>query len=252
MTLLAYVTLSGPGGPIDPEQLSTSLRDRWGLSIEPPSPGDEPGILIFDLMGCLATVSHMPGPIPWSDLSGPASAAWHWKEAPEVLRAHQSHFLVGLLRENEQPPLNSAIMLTLLTASVIQCAPECTGVYWASGTAVTPAERFATSAAQMSPGELPLFSWVEFRVFGGREPDTWSVFTTGMTALGLLEIEVRNSLAQRSALVERVYDIAHYLTQAGPVLMDGDTLGESASERIQVHHRPSAWDREGPVLLIDL
>ncbi|MBX7184667.1 MAG: DUF4261 domain-containing protein [Vicinamibacteria bacterium] len=254
MTLLAFVTLGRNGGPVDAQRLATSLRERWRLKVdmrEGEQQGD-PGVLVFDLMGSMATVSHMPGPIPWSDLAGPAAAAWHWKEATEVLEAHKSHLLVGLLRDDGLPPLKRAIMLTLLTASVIECASDCTGVYWGSGTAVTPAERFARSAQLMTPEELPLFSWIEFRVFQGEEPETWCVFTTGMKALGHLEIEVRDSRVGASELVDRVYGIAHYLTQAGPVLKDGDTVGDSDEERIRVRHTPSAWDREGPVLRLEV
>lgn len=254
MTLLAFVTLGPGGGPVDAAALAASLRERWGLEVAIPEgeQKDEPGGLVFDLMGCLATVSHMPGPVPWSDLAGPASAAWHWKEAAEVLGSHESHFLVGLLRDDGSPPLKRAITLTLLTASVIECAPGCTGVYWGSGTAVTPAERFARSAELMTPDELPLFSWIEFRVFQGEQPETWCVFTTGMKALGHLEIEARDSRVGPSELVDRVYGIAHYLTQAGPVLKDGDTVGDSAEERIHIRHSPSAWDREGPVLWLQM
>jgi hypothetical protein len=250
MPLLAFVTV-GPGGrPVEFGALASSLKGR-GLDVEPPESENDNGVIVFTLMGQLATVSHMPAPLPWTDLAGPASCAWHWREAEPTLRAHESHFIVGLIREDE-PSVKRAVLLTLLIASVIECVTAATAVYWAAGTTVVPAERFLKSALEMRPDDLPLLSWIEFRVFRGEPADRWCLFTTGMQALGHMEIEVRHSMLAPQVLIDRVHDIAHYLTQAGAVLKDGDTVGESAEERMRIRHVPSAWEREGPVLQIEI
>ena len=251
MPLLAFVTLGPGGGPVDARSLSSSWARFWPREPRLEDLEAKDGVMVFPFMGELATVSHMPGPLPWSDLEGPAAMAWHWEKAEEVLKAHETHLLVGLLG-SEGEPIARAIQLTLLTAAAIDASAVATGVYWPEGTTVTPAGRFLASARVMEPEQLPLLSWVEFRVFPGDQPGRWSLFTTGLRALGHMEIEIRDSSAAPPDLIDRVYDIAHYLTQAGPVLNDGDTLGGSADERLQVRHLPSAWEREGPVLSIDL
>jgi hypothetical protein len=67
-----------------------------------------------------------------------------------------------------------------------------------------------------------------------------------------MEIEVRGSETQPNALIDRVYGFSHYQAEHGPVLKDGDTIGGSANEKITIRHAPSAWDRHGPVLQLNL
>lgn len=209
------------------------------------------GALTFDFMGGLGFVGYMPAPVPWSELEGPATCAWHWPDAVSVLRAHKTHLVVGVSAEEESPKAR-AIRLTLLTAAVCTAMPAATAVYWASGTTISPADRFLELAKEMSPGALPLLSWVEFRTFPGNVSGTFNVFTTGLEALGLMEIEVRDAARPPAQLLERVMDVAAYLLESGPVLKDGDTIGTSATERLRIHHAPSKWDREGAVLWIEL
>lgn len=209
------------------------------------------GALTFDFMGGLGFVGYMPTPVPWSDFEGPATCAWHWPDAVGVLRAHEAHLVVGVSAEGEAPKAR-AIRLTLLTTAVCASMPSATAVYWGSGTTVSPADRFVELAKEMSPEALPLLSWVEFRTFPGSVRGTCNVFTTGLEALGLMEIEVRDAPHPPARVLERVMDVAAYLLESGPVLKDGDTIGTSATERLRIHHAPSQWDRDQTVLWIEL
>jgi hypothetical protein len=51
--------------------------------------------------------------------------------------------------------------------------------------------------------------------------------------------------------LDRVFNAAHYLCDHGPVLLDGQTFGLSADERILISHRPSRWKRPGDVLFLE-
>ena len=88
--------------------------------------------------------------------------------------------------------------------------------------------------------------------FGPPAPTVSEVSPTAASHQGGMEIEIRGSATQPEELIDRVYGFAHYQASHGPVLEDGDTIGASADERITIRHVPSAWDRPGPVLQLDL
>jgi hypothetical protein len=276
MVQIAFVTMDDGGPAVTPSMLEKAWRKIWPdeepLSLD----GCQAPALAFPFMGGTGMVGFMPGPVPWSDLEGPARCAWHWKDATKILKAHRCHLIVGVSDGDEpeggdqkakQPAakkrrrqsadshrqlLDQSIRLTLLTAAVCAAAQRASGVYWSAGTAVTPAETFVKLAQEMTPESFPLHAWIEFRIFPDDEGKRWSVFTTGLAALGLMEIEVRDVLGEPPDLVTRVMDVAQYLVQEGPVLKDGDTLGSSEEEKLLIHHVRSKWDREGPVLWIEM
>ncbi|MCA9620349.1 MAG: DUF4261 domain-containing protein [Myxococcales bacterium] len=249
---IAFVTMGPGAAPLDAESLSRAWSRLW--------PNEEPladlqgdrGALTFSFMGGGGMLGFMPAPVPWSDLEGPAACAWHWREATEVLRAHEAHLVVGVMGGDEGPSLADSIRLTLLIAAVCEASPATTGVYWGEGTAVSPADRFVELAREMAPDDYPLLAWVEFRVFPADEGTRWSVFTTGLRALGFMEIEVRAVKGDPSDILETVLDIAGYVVHSNAVLKDGDTIGTSAEQKLRIRHVPSEWEREGPVVWIDM
>jgi hypothetical protein len=248
---LAFVTMGADAQPLTASALADAWRRTWPHEAPLEELEDDDGTLSCAFMDALGMIGYMPGPIPWSDLEGPASCAWHWPEATSVLEAHRAHFIVTVRGEETSPKLQ-AIRLTLLTAAVCAAAPSATAVYWASGTAVTPADRFVGLAQEMTPDSLPTLAWIEFRVFPNEGRSRWSVFTTGLEALGLMEVEVRNAKGEPSDLVDKVMNVAGYLLDAGLVLKDGDTIGNGADEKLRVHHVRSAWERDSTVLWIEM
>lgn len=233
MPLIAFVTLPPAARAPSRDELRAAWSRLWPQQALPAE---------------LDAVTHVAAPVPWSDLEGPASSAWHWPEASEVVRDHRSHLLVAV--PDATPDVKSAVRLTHLVAAAIEACPAATAVYWGAGTAVSPADRFLATARDMRHDELPLLSWIEFRIFG--DEGRTSLFTTGLAPLGLMEIEIRRSGRDADHLIERAYDFAHYQALRGRVLRHGDTIGASADERIAVRHAPSAWDRPGNVIHLDL
>jgi Domain of unknown function (DUF4261) len=49
-------------------------------------------------------------------------------------------------------------------------------------------------------------------------------------------------------LRERFHGLANYVLENGPVIRDGDTIGEDANEKIQVVYADSAFGHEGKVM----
>ncbi len=73
-------------------------------------------------------------------------------------------------------------------------------------------------------------------------------FTTGMQSLGHMEFETQDSPEPPNELRERFHGLAIYVLENGPVIRDGDTIGEDANEKIQVVYADSAFGHEAKVM----
>ncbi|HEY1173675.1 MAG TPA: DUF4261 domain-containing protein [Verrucomicrobiae bacterium] len=191
----------------------------------------------------------MPAPIPWEELEGPCETSPFWENATKEMRGHKAHLIVTANPRGENP-VNASRLLTKAVAAILKT--KCgIGVYWGAGTLVNSSETFLEHAAQMSAECLPLYLWVDFRVVPD-EGDTLTLFTTGMEALGLMEIEMVQAQIEPEEAVDLVFNFAHYLLENGPVLKDGDSIGMSETQHIQIQHAPSLFDVRGNVYRLTL
>ncbi|MGE5416081.1 MAG: DUF4261 domain-containing protein [Acidobacteriota bacterium] len=207
-------------------------------------------IIIFEYDGEIGYIALMEAPFPWSDLEGPCATAWHWPEATEKMRQQTAHILISLIsKKTDIDMIARTKLFTQLTASVAE-ATDAIGVYWGSGTVVQSRDVFVNQAKKMDSGSLPVMLWTEFRL--QKRPDgSFDLITTGMEALGLMEIEILGSKKTPLELVDFVHNIASYLLINGPVIRDGDTVGEDENQRITVKFMSSVWKRPGKVMMIN-
>jgi hypothetical protein len=214
----------------------------------PASVDRKESILTFQLGDELAAVAPMPAPYPWSDLKGPCATSWMWpKQTPATtLERHRSHVLITLIG-GKSDPIPRRMRLTQLTALAAQQAGVL-GVYWPDATLVHYPPVFVKMAQAIKSAEAPpLYLWVDFRVF--RNPDGSSgMFTTGLRALGRMEVEIPKIKMPPGELRDWAVNIAYYLLDAGTKVKDGDTIGMSAEQQIRILHRPSMFGAEGLVM----
>ena len=234
--VISMIMLNSPQLPRIEDIVSAYTR-MWSETPRFKSPKQENDILTFDCKAGLCAIALMPAPIPWNNIEGPCSTAWYWAEAEEVLKPHRSHIIITMQQRTDR--VSIALAVTKLTATVasLLMAP---GIYWGDGTLVHSTESFLQQAKVMSREYLPLYLWVDFRV-NRNDDNSLTLFTTGLSAFDLMEIEVVHSLLQPDLLIDKAFNIAHYLLDNGPVLKDGDTIGVSESERISVRHQQSVW-----------
>lgn len=186
--------------------------------------------------GCI-TLGYMPAPIPWGDLEWPVKTAWQWSGAGEALENHQAHLLIFAASDS----LNQ-VEVTMLLTQVIAAAAAVTdsaGVYHGDASLVIEPEQYTAQALESRPDQLPVFLWVGFHPVP--EPGGLSIYTTGMSAFGYLELEAHDTALSPPELLGRMADIVHYQLATGSRLQDGHTFGVTADERIAVRHRPSRY-----------
>jgi hypothetical protein len=190
-------------------------------------------------------MAKMPAPIPWSDLEGPCATSILWRNADTEVKKHKIHWIVTV--NGELDPLSLSRLLTQATAASMAACEAAIGVYWGNATLVIPKNIFIDFAKDVLPHGPPLHIWVDFRV--GKDSDTSSSgFTAGMKALGHMEFETKGSPEPPGELRERLLALAGYVLENGPVIRDGDTVGEDAEERIRVVYSNSSFGHESKVM----
>jgi hypothetical protein len=231
--------------PISVHEVARILAAKWP-DVPPATDLDETEDSISLTLGeASAVLARMPIPIPWSDLEGPCATSILWKDAANEVRRHTHHWLVTLMGIEE--PIAQATLLTKVTSAATSACASAIGVYWGNGTLVVPKPIFVEFAEKILPEGPPLFIWVDFRI-GQDSPRTCAGFTYGMKALGHMEFETEKAPEPPGDLRERLMSLAGYIVENGPVIRDGDTVGQDADEKIRVVFSPSAFGNEGNVM----
>jgi hypothetical protein len=225
--------------------IQRDLATKWSNLPSATDADERDNTLSFRIGTSGVILGRMPAPIPWSDLEGPCATSILWPNARDALKEHKTHVIVTVIGELE--PIALSTLLTQATASLLATSPTALGVYWSNATLVIPKDMFIDFAVDVLPHGPPLHVWVDFRV--GKNEDKSSLgFTTGMVALGHKEFETQNAVESPGELRERFLALAGYVVENGPVINDGDTVGEDASERIRVVYSDSAFGHDGKVM----
>jgi hypothetical protein len=238
----------GEGLKISATAIRRDLTSTWPNLPDPTRAEKKDNTLAFRVGGSEVILGVMPAPIPWSDLQGPCGYSWLWPEATMQLRRHISHVVVTVSDDSE--PVQRARLLTMATASVLRTCQAAVGVYWSAAKLVVPSSLFREFAVETLPDGCPLYAWVDFRVTEN-EDGTSSGFTTGMSALGHMELETTNAVESPGDLRDRFYGLAGYLLDNGPCVCDGDTIGEDNYERIRIVYSQSAFGNPNNVMRLD-
>lgn len=226
-------------------EIQSEIAAEWPDLQAAASFDESDNTLGFQCGSAVVLFGQMPAPFPWPDLEGPCATSILWPNSAEELKDHQSHWIVTVNAELNEFDLSA--LLTRATAVFMAACPSSLGVYWANATLIVPKNIFIEFAKTILPHGAPLDVWVDFRV--GRDGESTSAgFTAGMKALGHMEFEAQGSPEPPGELRDRFLGLARYVVEHGPVIDDGDTIGEDAEERIRVVYSPSAFGHDEQVM----
>lgn len=246
MTLKISMILFSETPVFSVEHFTTSLTSNWPSLSNISDISAEGGVLSFRLNAAYVAIGIVPTPIPWADLEGPCATSVLWPEATSVVRAHQSHAIVTVRAELLPIPLST--LLTQVSVALMASMPASLGVFWPNAVMVVPKDLFTDFAVDVMPLGPPLPIWVDYRVGWTEDKSLSAGFTTGLVELGLMELETQAAIEPPSELKKRFESVADYLLENGLVIKDGDTIGESASEKISILHSTSAFGAKGTVM----
>jgi Domain of unknown function (DUF4261) len=199
----------------------------------------------FCIGGADVVIGVMPAPMSWADLEGPCATSILWPDASKELKTHTNHVIVTV--SGELNPIELSTRLTQATAALMATSNHATGVFWYNSRAVIRKDIFIDFAKDILPLGPPLPLWVDTRV-GQTENNLTAGFTSGMAALGHMEIEAENAPESVSDLRDRLIGLMDYLIENGAVISDGDTIGVDEQERIRVIFVDSVFGHEAPVM----
>jgi Domain of unknown function (DUF4261) len=245
MTIGISMIMLGTDAPIRATDVQRYLVENWR---DIPAASDiieKDGTLTLQLGAANLILAKMPTPMPWSDLEGPCATSILWKNATADVSKHSLHWIATVTGKLDPLPLSK--LLTQATAAAMAACEGAIGVYWANAKLVIPKNIFIDFAKELLPHGPPLHIWLDFQV-GQESENSYFGFTTGMKALGHMELETQSSPERPGELRERFLALAGYLVENGPVIRDGDTLGEDADERIRVVYSDSAFGNHGKVM----
>jgi hypothetical protein len=246
MVLSMAMIALGPNAQPSSAAIQAELARQWPSLPKAQAAESKDDTFCFRIGSLDVIAGLMPAPIPWSDLEGPCATSWLWKDAATAMRAHTTHMILTV--SGEEGPVERLRLLTQVTASILATFPEVVGVFWTPATLVIQPPLFRDFATEMI--ERPLYLWVDFRV-GKNAAGKTSGFTTGMESLGHMEFETEDSPEPPNELRDRFFGLANYVLDNGPVIRDGDTIGENANERIRVVYADSAFGHKGKVMRLE-
>jgi len=243
----SMVALAAPRFKGSFRAIQRTLAKHWP-QLPPASDGKaDKGTFAFRLGEASVVLGYMPAPIPWTDLEGPCATSVLWPKATEELKNHAAHLIVTV--SGNFAPLEMSGLLTQATAAVMETCDDALGVFWCDATIVVPKGIFNKFAVRVLPLGPPLDIWVDYRIAKTAEQRS-AGFTKGLAALGHMELEALSSPEPPHELRERFAGLARYLLENGPVIRDGDTIGEDAEERIRVAYADSSFGVEGEVMTL--
>jgi len=241
---MAMVALRGVEGP-SIHAVADRMQTMWPAEPLLSGLSKRGAVHTFQFGPMAVALTHFPQSMPWQYLEGPCECAWYWPDAAATLRQHPTHVLIHML-DQEARPVQRAMALTQLLAATVECS-EALGVFWGPGRLVHPGHAFVELATAMTPSELPLYLWIDFRV---EEEDAGSLrlFTTGLEPLGQPEIEVAGYRGDVGELRASVYNVAHYMLEGKKPINNGQALGSEGGPRMVGEFGTSLIDLEQEVL----
>lgn len=164
--------------------------------------------------------------------------AWYWRQACEATAKHRAQAVVGVMQSSLD-----ALDTRLLLTDAVNAALDDNAIasYWLES--LQSREAFLRQSEKISRDSPPIWLWVNFRVTNDVEKG-FSLSTAGMYQLGLSEIEAKDVNRPGREVFTLLIGMAQYLASKGPVIKDGETIGESPRLNIRVNQGPSYW-RDG-------
>lgn len=235
----------------DPGELVGLLTKRVpgkSFHLQPP---DDPNLkheghsVAFD--GGRVIVGLVPAAVPEGEADGGFQfSIASWSSSFRVPQ-HDAHLLVTLQLENDLPPLEAQRFFTAAVAAVLE-ASKGVAVYWGQAGVSHPTSFFLDVANGDPDMWIMLWTGVSRANVG---PNRVSLLSLGMSQFGVMDLMVNGPAAMGQDLIMSFFQLLDYAVKRGEAIPDGDTVGSSESERLQVRYEPSPIDPQASIWRVD-
>ena len=214
----------------DAEKYVKDLKEDWNLDYDFEIT-QEDNTIIADYNGMIMTASLMPAPIPDNEAVEQAKTNYRWKEAIEAAEKHKAHLLVSVINHGDMDNIEGAKHYVKLLANATK-QEGCLGIN-ILGTVIHPQMYYDFAKLYDENDDFPIENIVYIGLYGD-ENNTVSGYTYGLEQFGKKELEIIKSSEEAEEVYNFLASISDYIITSDVVLNDGETIGFSEEQKIQI------------------
>jgi len=214
----------------DAEKYVKDLKEDWNLDYDFEIT-QEDNTIIADYNGMIMTASLMPAPIPDNEAVEQAKTNYRWEKAVEAAEKHKAHLLVSVINHGDMDNIEGAKHYVKLLANATK-QEGCLGIN-ILGTVIHPQMYYDFAKLYDENDDFPIENIVYIGLYGD-ENNTVSGYTYGLEQFGKKELEIIKSLEEAEEVYNFLASISDYIITSDVVLNDGETIGFSEEQKIQI------------------
>ena len=214
----------------DAEKYVKDLKEDWNLDYDFEIT-QEDNTIIADYNGMIMTASLMPAPIPDNEAVEQAKTNYRWEKAVEAAEKHKAHLLVSVINSGDVDNIEGAKHYVKLLANATK-QEGCLGIN-ILGTVIHPQIYYDFAKLYEENDDFPIENIVYIGLYGD-ENNTVSGYTYGLEQFGKKELEIIKSLEEAEEVYNFLASISDYIITSDVVLNDGETIGFSEEQKIQI------------------
>ena len=214
----------------DAEKYVKNLKEDWGMSYDFEITHDN-STIIADNNGMILTASLMPAPIPDNEAVEQAKTNYRWEKAVEAAEKHKAHLLVSVINRGDMDNIEGAKHYVKLLANTTK-QEGCLGIN-ILGTVIHPQMYYDFAKLYDENDDFPIENIVYIGLYGD-ENNTVSGYTYGIEQFGKKELEIIKSSEEAEEVYNFLASISDYIITSDVVLNDGETIGFSEEQKIQI------------------
>ena len=227
-TFVGFVLLER--ADFDAEKYVKDLKDDWNLDYDFEIT-QEDNTIIADYNGMIMTASLMPAPIPDNEAVEQAKTNYRWENAVEAAEKHKAHLLVSVINRGDMDYIEGAKHYVKLLANATK-QEGCLGIN-ILGTVIHPQMYYDFAKLYDENDDFPIENIVYIGLYGD-ENNTVSGYTYGLEQFGKKELEIIKSSEEAEEVYNFLASISDYIITSDVVLNDGETIGFSEEQKIQI------------------
>lgn len=159
-----------------------------------------------------------------------------WPDKSISVLDYESHAIVTAFGGT---PIEAAKMVNFVVSTLIEIEAV-VGVYSGNGSIINP-DVYHSMIAKLGEGEYPILIWLH--LFSGYNEDVSVGIIEGLTIFGYNDIEVLASNHQPSDVLDFLYGIANYILKYDVTLEDGETIGFTEEQKLDITKSESVYIR---------
>ena len=214
----------------DAEKYVKNLKEDWGMSYDFEITHDN-STIIADNNGMILTASLMPAPIPDNEAVEQAKTNYRWEKAVEAAEKHKAHLLVSVINSGDVDNIEGAKHYVKLLANATK-QEGCLGIN-ILGTVIHPQMYYDFAKLYDENDDFPIEDIVYIGLYRD-ENNTVSGYTYGIEQFGKKELEIIKSSEEAEEVYNFLASISDYIITSDVVLNDGETIGFSEEQKIQI------------------